>query len=83
MTKIIDLLCNNSENSYSFKKSGDVYNIENTNEFLGAEITADGEITYFVTGCYNSGSDWMEIPLQALSDMKQICEALAEQIKKG
>ena len=81
---ILDLLCDSSEHDkkYTFRKSGNVYNIENVHNSIGAEIDSEGETCYFVTGCYNSGSDWVEISVDALTDMKRLCETLAEEMRE-
>lgn len=82
MTNIIDLFCNESSKSYRFHKEDDIYEITDNDSNVGATIDADeGEIQYFVTGVYNSGCDWAEIDLEALEDMKKLCETLRNDMK--
>lgn len=44
---------------------------------VAAEINVnDGKISYYVTGVYNSGSNWAEINMNQLNRLKEFCEAI-------
>lgn len=46
-------------------------------EGLTVTKTHEGfEITYYVTGIYNSGTDWGEIDIENLSRLKRVCETI-------
>lgn len=62
---------------FMVRKSCDGYCIEHKIENIGAVIYKNGEIKYFVTGIYNSGTDWEEIDIEALNDLKRFCEMMA------
>ena len=81
--KIIDLLCGSDghDTKYSFGKVGNLYTITNEHCNLMAELDEEGEICYYVTGCYNSGCDAMEINLESLEELKHIAEKLAEEMR--
>ena len=83
MVRILDLLCNEQSGSYRFKKNNEDYEIEDISNSLGAVINEDDSVTYYVTGVYNSGTDWEEINVEALEDLKKLCESLAKDIKGG
>ena len=83
MIRILDLLCNEQSSNYKFKKTEEDYEIEDVNNSLGAIINEDDGVTYYVTGVYNSGTDWEEINTEALEDLKKLCESLAKDIKGG
>lgn len=83
MIRILDLLCNEQSSNYKFRKTEEDYEIEDVNNSLGATINEDDGVTYYVTGVYNSGTDWEEINVEALEDLKKLCESLAKDIKGG
>ena len=43
---------------------------------LGAIIDKNNIITYYMTGCYDSGIDWLEIDMLVLEKLKTFCELL-------
>ncbi len=62
---------------FMIRKSDDgYYDIDHKTENIGAVIYVNGEIKYFVTGIYNSGTDWEEIDIEALNDLKRFCEMM-------
>lgn len=44
---------------------------------LAAFIPDDGDIQYYVTGCYNSGCDWLEIQPNEFDRLREFCELMA------
>ena len=83
MVRILDLLCNEQSGSYRFKKTEEDYEIEDIENSVGATINEDDGITYYVTGVYNSGTDWEEINVEALEDLKKLCESLWNNMIRG
>lgn len=46
---------------------------------ITASIDANkNEISYYVSGCYNSGSDWLEIDIERLEKMKTYVKLLGD-----
>ena len=45
---------------------------------LMARIAGDGSITYYIDGCYDNGSDQIEIDAEALLNLKKFCEMLTD-----
>lgn len=52
------------------------YEVETMNSNLGAFISDDKKITYYVTGCYDSGSDWIDFDIDELTKLKKFCELM-------
>ena len=67
-----------AENFMVSKRNDGGYDIDHKKEDIGAVIYVNGEIQYFVTGIYNSGTDWAEIDIEALNDLKRFCEMMAK-----
>lgn len=64
---------------FSVKKSYEGYEIEMKDENLAAIINKDDKsISYFVTGCYNSGRDWLEIDKVNFESLKSFCELMVK-----
>jgi hypothetical protein len=75
--RIIDLLCNNKGIDYHFSKTAEGFSVEDNRNDLCAIVDEDNDkITYYVSGVYNSGIDYAEINIDALMELKKICEAL-------
>ena len=60
------------------KRNDGGYDIDHKTENIGAVVFINGEIQYYVTGIYNSGTDWAEIDIEALNDLKRFCEMMAK-----
>lgn len=60
------------------KRNDGGYDVDHKTEDIGAVIYVNGEIQYFVTGIYNSGTDFAEIDIEALNDLKRFCEMMAK-----
>lgn len=58
-------------------KEKDYYVVESDNSDLAASISEDG-ITYYLTGCYNSGCDWLEIDTEELKNLKKFCKLITK-----
>lgn len=54
------------------------YEIESLDEDLGAFIDSKNKITYYVTGCYNSGLDWINFDIKQLEKLKNFCELMVK-----
>lgn len=54
----------------------DGYEVLHIHEELSAFIDNENNITYYVTGVYNSGLDWVEIDVSELNKLKQFCELM-------
>ena len=59
------------------KRNDGGYDIDHKTENVSAVVFINGEIQYYVTGIYNSGTDWAEIDIEALNDLKRFCEMMA------
>lgn len=59
----------------SYSKAG--YEIE-TDTNLAAFISENKEITYYVTGCYNSNCDWISFDVNKLEELKKFCELMVK-----
>lgn len=55
------------------------YEIETTTSNLGAFISNDKNITYYVTGCYDSGCDWIDFNIDELEKLKNFCELMIKE----
>lgn len=62
------------------KESDKNYSIEfqDTNATVAALIDKCGEAEYYVTGCYDSGSDWLEINIEELTELKEFVKFLLD-----
>lgn len=79
MLKIIDLA-----QRFTITKTEQEYEIESNDSNIAASIDEEGEIQYFVTGVYNSGSDWFDINIEALDELKELCHLVIDQeVKKS
>ena len=83
LVRILDVLCGGQSGNYTFKKTEEDYEIEDVNHSLGAVINEDDGISYYVTGVYNSGENWHEINVEALEDLKKLCESLWNNMIRG
>lgn len=62
------------------KCKDDTFRIEHRCEDVGAYINSDETINYYVTDCYNSSADWVEINMEALFELKEFCELMIKQV---
>ena len=78
MNKKLELL--SLANNFSITKNGQLreYKIECINNNLGATIDENNKITYYVTGCYDSGCDWIDFDEKEFEKLKQFCELMIE-----
>ena len=60
------------------KRTDGGYDIDHKTENVGAVVFINGEIQYYVTGIYDSGTDWAEIDMDALMELKKFCEMMAK-----
>ena len=63
---------------FIIRKEKNEYYIEVLNSNLGAVINEKNEISYCVTGCYDSGIDWISFDLKEFEDLKNFCELMIE-----
>ena len=61
---------------YKIAKENDCYVIEHREINLEVTIKLNGEVHYYVSGCYNSGYDYVEIPINELEELKVIVQYL-------
>lgn len=52
------------------------YEIQSKDSSLAAIITEEKKITYYVTGCYDSGIDWLDIDIEKLDKLRSFCELM-------
>lgn len=52
------------------------YEIQSKNDSLGATIDEDNKITYYITGCYDSGLDWLSFDEKEFEKLKEFCELM-------
>lgn len=78
MNKKLELL--SLANTFSITKNEQLkeYKIECINDNLGAIIDEKNRITYYVTGCYDSGLDWLDFDEKEFEKLKQFCELMIE-----
>lgn len=60
------------------KKSQDRYEIFAKDTDIVAVINKN-EITYYITGCYDSGIDWLEINMKAIEELKEFCNLMIKE----
>ncbi len=77
MNKKLELL-SLARNFAIVKNEKSEYEIECHSCNLGAIIDKDNEITYYVTGCYDSGHDWIDFDEKEFEKLKQFCELMIE-----
>ena len=75
MNKNLELL-SYGERFIITKNNENEYEIESKITSLGAIINEKNEIKYYVTGCYNSGSDWKSIDIKEFMNLKEFCELM-------
>lgn len=63
---------------FQIKKENDDYIINHNNEELMAIIDKKGDISFYVTGVYNSGSDIAQINMNALKELQEFCKLIIE-----
>lgn len=63
-------------NNYSVEKKTYGYDVIDKNSDIVAEITDGIDITYYLSGCYNSGCDYKEIDVDALINIRNFCDML-------
>lgn len=80
--KLVNLLFDTPE-QYEFKKDDEAYLvIDNYNNIAAAvPFDEDEQIEYYLTGCYNSGSDWLTVPVEEMIKLRQLCEAVSMELK--
>lgn len=61
---------------YGITKENDCYVIEHRVINLAATIKLNGEVHYYISGCYDSGCDYIEIPISELEKLKVIVQYL-------
>ena len=62
--------------NYLITKKDDGFDIEDNSDNLGAFISKDNEIAYYVTGCYDSGLDWVSFDMENAEKLKKFCELM-------
>lgn len=65
-------------NRFKISKEDDTFDIEHLTYDIGANISKSGIIKYYVTGCYNSGIDWLEVDMDGLMELKKLCELVVK-----
>ena len=67
-------------NKFTVSKNGNSYHILHNDADLSAEIDGNMvDIIYSVTGVYNNGSDYADIDMQALEELKKFCELMIKE----
>ena len=56
------------------------YEVSHNNSDLVASIDSLGEIKYYLSGCYNSGVDYIKIEMSELDELQSFCELLSKEI---
>lgn len=46
---------------------------------IAAVISKKGDVSYFITGAYNSGNDWLEIDMNEFKAVEKFCELIIKQ----
>lgn len=62
--------------NFSVTKRDDGFEVESREENIAAFISNDKKITYYVTGCYDSGRDWIDFDIEELTKLKNFCELM-------
>lgn len=62
--------------NFCVTKRDDGFEVESTIDNIAAFISKDKTITYYVTGCYDSGSDWVSFDINELTKLKKFCELM-------
>ena len=64
--------------NFTINKVEKSYGIESVIDNLGATIYGN-EITYYVTGCYDSGIDWLSFDENEFKKLKDFCELMIKE----
>lgn len=57
----------------TMEESGYEISFVDDDKDLTAFISEDGDIQYFLSGCYNSGCDWLEIDPGEFDKLRDFC----------
>lgn len=70
---------------FDVKKVNSGYEIESKQEEISAFVDEKLDVEFYVTGVYNSGSDWAEINMEELRKLQDICKYIVnnEKIKES
>lgn len=78
MAGVLKLL--SAAKEYEIERRSDAgYDVVDAEHSLAAFVPDDGETKYYVTGVYNSGSDWQEIDVKALGRLRGFCGSLSKE----
>lgn len=76
MQEKLDLLSLSNSFRVTKDSKNKKYEIESVNDSLAASIDEQGIITYYITGCYDSGSDWISFDEKEFEKLKEFCELM-------
>lgn len=68
-----------SSRDYEVNLEHNGYVVRPRNYSLVALIEPEGEVSYFVDGIYNSGSDWADIDVTELDKLRRFVELLTKE----
>lgn len=66
-------------NKFEVKKTDNGYDVEHNECNLSAYITHDKKVTYYVGGCYNSGSEYVEFDIDYLDQLREFCNLMIKE----
>lgn len=66
-------------NNFEVYDDNGTFTVLHKNDNLKALIEENGDISYYVTGVYNSGSDIEEICMPHLMELKSFCEHMIKE----
>lgn len=76
-------------NKYNIKRNTDAhtkeieYEIESKEDAVACVISREGKIDYYVSGAYNSGSDFIPIEMETLMELKEFGELIIKFNNRG
>lgn len=56
-----------------------VYEITDNESDLACSIDKNNKVTFYVTGCYDSGRDWLDINIERLDMFREFIDKIKEE----
>ena len=68
--------------NYSIRKvSNGNYEIMDEESDLACSIDKNNKVTFYVTGCYDSGIDWLSVDIERLDMLREFINKIKEEEK--
>lgn len=70
-----------SKNYFISQTPEGVYEITDNESDLACSIDKNNNVTFYVTGCYDSGIDWLDINIERLDMFREFINKIKEEEK--